>query len=279
MQDIVKQFIDNPLFQLSGWVLAVIAIPLSIILYFKSKTNKSIKYTTASFNVIRNHVGKIDGISIMYTDNSTDVRIDNLTVTKLAFWNSGNAPITKNDVAKADKIRISLGDSYGIVICEIISSTNESNKVVLTKAPKSKFAEISFDFLNPKDGAIFYVAHTGHRGSDVVLAGTVIGGVPIKRVGVISPTRYFQLKRFAKHPLTIISLFMLLMSPWLVIMFDCYRLMRFKNDPANFEASLRGDIWRSIVITMAYFIIVIYIIWSFFKQRLPKRMSGFYDDL
>src|SRR5262249_41238170 len=72
-----------------------------------------------------------------------------------------------------------------------------------------KTAEITFDYLDAKQGALLQVFHTGTTNLDLEITGTVMGGKPIRRILLGSMMLQKPPRRWVSFPLLVLLWIML----------------------------------------------------------------------
>ena len=160
-------YMNNPI----GIISFVIPTFLAIFFYLKGKKEKKPTFQIRSFNLVKEFSKKVTTIGLLYSGE----KVENLTITKVIFWNMGNEPIRKDDIAVADPIRIVVDNKYEIFEAEILNdTTNEANQFELVKKD-NKSIIITFDFVSHAEGVAVQIAHSGLSSEDVTLAGTIIG--------------------------------------------------------------------------------------------------------
>ncbi len=160
--------ISSQIFSLS---LAIIGIILAPFFYLKGKKEKKPTFQIRSFNLVKEFSQKVTNIELLYSGEN----VENLTITKVVFWNRGNEPIRKDDIAVADPIKIVVGSKYEIFEAEILNdAANEANRFELVKNG-NKSIIITFDFILHGEGIAVQIAHSGLSSEDVTLTGTIIG--------------------------------------------------------------------------------------------------------
>lgn len=91
-----ESFLDgSSIFNLTTLILAIIGILLTIYFAAKSRRKKEPKYLMRTISLISSNIKKIKFLNILYKK----LEIENLSVTKLAFWNNGKETIRSSDVA------------------------------------------------------------------------------------------------------------------------------------------------------------------------------------
>jgi len=129
-----------------------------------------------SANVISDSIKSLGEIEVLFKGD----KIDNLTVTKVAFWNSGNDTINDTDLAPTDKLRIELCEGFIVLDSEVLFQSEMTNNVQTHLTPTC--IEIKFDYMDGNQGGIIKFIHTGKKSSDVLLKGTFKGCEKIKKV-------------------------------------------------------------------------------------------------
>ncbi|MCU0439841.1 MAG: hypothetical protein MUC49_18310 [Raineya sp.] len=174
LQDFIKFFEGNAWMNILFFVLAIVSIILAIIFYYKSLKDKKPVYTKRTFHVIDNNISTLKKIQIYYNEQL----IKDLSITKVAFWNSGKEPIRKSDIATTDPIVISTNEEIVIYDFELVFYQNV-NDVIIKQLDKNKIS-IEFDFLNHNDGFILNVYHNGISSNEIKIEGTIIGGKKVQ---------------------------------------------------------------------------------------------------
>ncbi|MDP2045313.1 MAG: hypothetical protein Q8L00_03775, partial [Deltaproteobacteria bacterium] len=90
----IETMASNPLVIVSAYLLSLLSVILAIILYIKSKKMKIPCYATNTINIFRDYNSNIESLEILYGGKL----INNLSITKLAFWNAGKETIKKADL-------------------------------------------------------------------------------------------------------------------------------------------------------------------------------------
>ncbi len=156
--DQLNLLVQNPLFMMIGFLLNLVGVILAVYFYRRGHQFNRLSSAVRNFSLIREYTTTIPNVQILYDGKP----VRTLTVSRLSLWNSGTNVIHASDVASADPIRIETDDNSNLLHAEMIATTNPANQLTLGEiisAPQS--IPISFDFLNPKDGAAWNITHTG----------------------------------------------------------------------------------------------------------------------
>lgn len=159
--------------------LAVISIILCIYFYIKAKKVKQPTYAVRTIRLIEPKIKNIGNINISYLEN----KIENLSVSKIALWNSGRDTIDYTDVAKNDNLKIIIDSQYRILDCSILFQKNKANSFTVEISNDGKAVAINFDYFDCNEGVILQVFHTGNSSNNISLIGRIKSVNRIKRKG------------------------------------------------------------------------------------------------
>lgn len=135
--------------------LAIVAFYLT----YKSVPQKVLKFSLSHNNLISSGKASLPNLKIIYAGTN----VDQVTVTKVTFWNSSFPTITEQDIIKAAPLSISARE------CDILEITvlngEDSANQIKVKLVDEKTAHIFFDYLDRKEGGVIQIVHTGDRDS------------------------------------------------------------------------------------------------------------------
>ncbi len=160
-----------------GAFTGIIGLALAIFFHRKSKIFKALKYVEDSRPLIQNSKSVHDDVEVTFKGNHQE----NLTVSRLTFWNSGRKTIDANDVATAAPITIVVPNEHEFLAARILYVTDEKTKITISNKslnlPESKETgrKISFEFLEPGDGAVVQILHTAKFTVEPKLIGKIKG--------------------------------------------------------------------------------------------------------
>jgi hypothetical protein len=140
---------------------------------------RRLRYRCKSFCLIFESVNKVPGLEVKF--HGFGPPVEKVTVSKVALWNAGRGSVRKSDVLGRDNIRLIIDPTYVILATEVIQQNNPLNNFALTVAQDRKSANIRFEFINPAEGAVIKIVHTGTNSSDLSLSGTIADAGPIQR--------------------------------------------------------------------------------------------------
>ena len=145
----------------SGWfgtLIGIVGILLSIYFYRKDKIGARLDYQMAEL-IILDHNNLALGMSVNYFDKP----ITRLVKTQIVIWNSGIKTIEGEKIVANDPLKL-IFNSSEVLGCNVASTSREINKCAVYKEENKKNSLIfNFDFLDPKDGAVIDILHTGEE--------------------------------------------------------------------------------------------------------------------
>lgn len=176
MTDFLNSLTRDTILSIAGLIFGIIGIILAIVFYFKGKKSKKPYYLMKSFNIISDNFGnRIEDIEILFKGQ----KIKDLTVTKIVIWNSGNETINKSDIPETTKFGIGAKEEIKIYDIEIIENTDTANNITLINHEQKYL--IDFDFIDPNQGIIIKVTHSGKSSEDIIVDGRVKGGFELEQ--------------------------------------------------------------------------------------------------
>lgn len=172
-----------------GWMGSLIglsSILIAIVIYLRSRHHPHIAYEIQSIRLLRSAVNpsgkesKAKSISI-YRGGLPEgvevfchgVKVNQLVRSTIILWNSGNQTFRKADLVDSDPLRVEI-PSGRILSSRITSVTRSVNAFnVLIQESNPSLASISFDYMDPRDGATIELVHTSE--ANPILLGTIRG--------------------------------------------------------------------------------------------------------
>ncbi len=171
MNGFIEWLNHNPLLNLVFLILAILSIVISVILYIKSKRKKRPCFHMKTFKLIEDSIKEIEAVEILYQGQT----VKNLSLSKVALWNSGSDTINSEDIAPKDPLKLVITKGTKLLAAQIIYSTNSINNFSLTPDLQSGEIGISFDYFDRNEGIVIQIYHTGVSNDNVILSGTVKG--------------------------------------------------------------------------------------------------------
>ncbi|MDR2570619.1 MAG: hypothetical protein LBD23_10045 [Oscillospiraceae bacterium] len=241
---------ENPWITLISIPLALIGLILTLILYFKGKRKKSIKYYLEGDSLFEDFVEKINGLSIQFFGK----QIKTLTVTKIVFWNSGTETINREDFPTNDIFYINIEDGYEILDVSIIRSNNQSNNIAVSLSEDEKKIKIDFEYLDPKNGFILQIFHTSTEYSSKFNVNGSIKGFGKLSEGEVTDKSRLSSISFVVFLLSVYAIFGI--TIWL-----------FFNVNIN-------DVLKTVTISLLWLMVISFIMMTK-TIKIPKELQGY----
>ncbi len=164
-----------------GWIGTVIGffgIVIGVILayFFRPRARIAAQINTLQL-LGRNSVLPTD-IEFLFRGNN----VPNVTMSRIAIWNKGNTTIRGDQIVGSDPLCIITSDESTILDTIILTRTRQVNAFAcIAQQQKRNQVECRFDYLEPDDGALIQLIHTGN--DKVEIKGS-LRGIP-KGVSVV----------------------------------------------------------------------------------------------
>jgi hypothetical protein len=183
--------------------------------------------------------------------------IPNVTVSNLLIFNSGDVVIKRSDIDPNDPLKIGIKNG---AILEVKVSTNTVSSSPLELSTSENTTLLVFEYLNPCDGAIISLVHTGKSSSDIEVAGKVIG------LGKISRKRY---EAVPSSPVDTPGFEASYIGFALTIGLLFIPIIVFSEENRLFYLSL------AVVLPLA--LSILYHFWRYKRQPLSSKLRAFYE--
>jgi hypothetical protein len=123
-------------------------------------------------------------------------KIDKLIKTSIYIWNKGNKVLRNNDIAEKDKLRIVWSENELVYNASIGKVNNKIVNAEILNDFDNRNINISFDYLNPKDGMRIDILHNSFS-KNFNIEGTIIGTKrSIKNLNMKDPEKLFRVLDF-----------------------------------------------------------------------------------
>jgi len=156
----------------TGLVSCFLSIIFPVFLAKKQKP----KYAVKNQTIITNSESKFEGLEVLFYKKP----IENLTLTRLYFWNAGNKSIRKRDTLIATPISLSIPKNIDIYKIEYISTKDLSKTLEMKENSQSGY-EFSFDAMQKHDGVCFKILHSGKEDCPISIDGKLDGQIKIEK--------------------------------------------------------------------------------------------------
>lgn len=150
--------------------LAIVGIVLAVFFYLDGKRTKSISYHIDQPSLIYDSENASSAIKVVAKDSSP-IDDDVYLLTGI-IWNSGNLPISNEDVRKT--ISVSLSPSEKILDYKIVKQTDRDIAKFLLVKNDNKSLNLAWQYFDPGYGLKFQVIYTGDDNPKFILSGKVL---------------------------------------------------------------------------------------------------------
>jgi hypothetical protein len=158
-----------------GTVLAAVFGAFAIFAYFRPRKTKRIRYVTHTVKLVEGLEAKVDDLKVLYKGSP----VSTISVSTLVLWNSGTETIRDEDVTD-DRLRVEVDEGVDLLSLKTTRQSHATNMF------QTSGNEVEFDYVDPGEGAVLQLIHTGTRGSETHLRGRLQGAGRPKRT---NPTR------------------------------------------------------------------------------------------
>ncbi len=272
----ISRFVEslsiNPWLVLIAAVCTIVAVPLAFIFYLRSKKEKLPRYAVRSNNIIKGAKAVIPALTVHFQGHGEP--IENLTVSKVVFWNAGRETIRKQDVVKPQGIVLKVKDGYKILHAEIIQRNASENNFDTTSSQDKTQATLTFEYIDRNEGVVIQIFHTGLKDEDIEVVGKIMAAGSPRRMFIPHPSLAPQKTppKYTRKRDQVIGIGMIFF-PFVITV-----LIRFLPlaDPKAVPVHMTPTQWV-IVLTVLFGLSWLFAYLAL-KPRVPRRLDLFYED-
>jgi hypothetical protein len=180
--------LNNPLITLLSLALAVVSIVLACVFFHKSRRIKEPCWAVRSINLIKGYSARLRDLDVLFRGE----RVENLSISRIAFWNHGSDTINAADIPTKSPLQITVKD-IRLLDIRILQTNHDSCNFSVELDKNGTSARIGFDYCDRGQGVVLQVVHTGTGATDIVLEGKV-KGAPLERREIVSPALFVPIK-------------------------------------------------------------------------------------
>ncbi len=170
--DLLYSFSSHWSYNIISFVIAIVGLVSSYVLYRKSLRDKGVVYWFNHENIISNLSGRHSELQLKFLGYGPT--IDNCTISRLSFVNSGRKELLKADIPRKSPFVVRIVGPAKILEASVTRCTTSANNVI-EKLNKSKdMVTLTFDYFNEGDGFELRLLHTGNDKS-LHFEGKIIG--------------------------------------------------------------------------------------------------------
>ena len=226
------------------------------------------------------HTPQLDNLRVFYQG----VNIENLTISKILFWNDGTETIDREDIETVNHLRILSSNGVELLDAKVLTTNNQSCQFTVNLSSDKTSALLSFDYLDKKQGAVIQIVHTGTSSKDLNVTGDIKGAIAIKNKYTI-PKWMNLFDRFSIRPRLrrrLTTLFAIVASGFYIVL----GIIQFFSTPTS-SLLLMGQgeksaasRWFSLIFLSLSGLLMLYMGLSLWKRLgvAPNGLESFYDD-
>lgn len=256
----LENLMKNPYAWLLLSICTVAALVFAIYTWIKGKKKKAIAYWTQSYRLVEKGIRRISNLQISYLERN----IDDLIITRFAFWNYGNEVVNKADIVESLPLSINSINKDNTVLLDvsIIDVTDASNNFII-KSLKDDSAIIGFDYMDQKEGVVVQAIHTGET-RELEISCKIKGG-SIKALRRMKKRKHRKIKER-----TVLSIFSVLSS--LMLSIELWSVMVsvwVENSPASIKETTTHNGVIAKVTSIVMLVMILFVYYS--SYRMLKR--------
>ena len=176
---------------IAGAILGIIGLWAT----FRSLREKRPQWAVRSVPLVDEFNSKYENLRVTYERKP----VENLTISKVLFWNAGRETITKTDLDTINPLRIVAKDKTRLLDVKVLVSNHDASRIDVRPDKRKNCAFLKFDYLDHTDGAVLQVVHTGKSSGDLEISGDIRGVRRIHQVAK-SPGWVRVLRRMNTSP-------------------------------------------------------------------------------
>ena len=269
----LNELVRNPWFQFVGFLVGIAGILIAIVTFILTRRYKQVWYRVRSFSLVRGALSTLPGLQVLFENKPVNA----LTISKIVVWNSGNETIRLSDLPEKERLSLQTVGAVEILEAFILQVSTPSCGVSVRRIARDSFG-VGFDFLDPRDGFVIQLAHTGNSSHDVKLMGRIMGRGRISRraawaagrprkSGLLRARQFLVTRIITGWGSAMIGVFLLIL-PWtgvlgkiketwptnlflsfLGLLYGAVGISNYRNDPPKGLESYRDDFDAPIVST------------------------------
>ena len=155
-----------------GVLIGIVSLFIGVLLAYAFRARSRLAARTNTLELVGPNAVLPHEIEFLFRGN----KVPNVTMSRIAIWNSGNTTLKGDQIVSTDPLRIVTSPGSKILESTIRACTRDVNDFSCSiRSDLMNEAECRFDYLDSGDGALIQIIHTGD--SKVKVLGT-LRGVP-----------------------------------------------------------------------------------------------------
>lgn len=192
MQIIIKLLNQNWV----GVLVGIIGLVTAYFFYRRSLIRPRLVFRSNTVHVVGKNPRFPSKLKIFYGSKE----VPKVVKTSVVLWNDGNTTLSTNQITASDPLRIEIHGESELLDVDVSRVSREVNAFTANISPNSPSTiDISFDYLDPKDGALIRILHT--KEVDFNVKGT-LRGLPsgVINLGTHNEPSYLELFLYVLPP-------------------------------------------------------------------------------
>lgn len=206
----LQKLMENPYAWAVLSICTIIALIFTIYTWIVGRKRKEIACFYNTLEIVKAGKNIVPKLELLYEG----IEIDDLTVTKYAIWNSGNEVLYWSDIVATKSLKVISNEKVKILDAQILVKSDETNLFEIIET-KDNYVNMSFDYLDVKDGIVLQILHTGEA-TDLNVECRIKGGKKFKnlnhRFKKKNEKKDKNIKRYKIILLILMGILILLMS-------------------------------------------------------------------
>lgn len=257
-----------------GSLLGILGLGAAIFFYFRSRKVSRLAFQSDRVTLVGSANSAFPKeLEIRFSGTS----VPRVTAERIVIWNAGNNTLGGQQIVSSDPLRVEIAEGSEILKIDVLKSTREVTALRLTHREGSKrIADICFDYLDPGDGMLFEILHSGGR-ADLEILGT-LRGIPsgLKDYGRVL---WFFNRNFKPYPFnrlrwTMVIILLLGLGSMIYGLFRPYLLHLFPSLTEQLikPADTTKPLWVAVVLGVLYTATPAWLLWKS-RKRYPSSLD------
>jgi len=192
MQTIIKLLNQNWV----GVLIGIIGLFAAYLFYRRSLIRPQLVFRSNTIHVVGKNPEFPSKLKIFYGDKE----VRKVVKTSIVLWNDGNTTFSSDQITLSDPLRIEINGESELLDVDVPRVSRAVNAFIANISPTNpNTINITFDYLDPKDGALIRILHT--KEVNVNVTGT-LRGLPsgVRNLGTHRSPSYLELLRYVLPP-------------------------------------------------------------------------------
>src|SRR5215213_2999485 len=153
MQTIIKLLNQNWV----GVLIGIIGLFAAYLFYRRSLIRPQLVFRSNTIHVVGKNPEFPSKLKIFYGDKE----VRKVVKTSIVLWNDGNTTFSSDQITLSDPLRIEINGESELLDVDVPRVSRAVNAFIANISPTNpNTINITFDYLDPKDGALIRILHT-----------------------------------------------------------------------------------------------------------------------